>query len=149
MRNRIVGAGVAVSLAITACAAYIPIASPIAPGRVTVRFSLTDAARSESFGPLGAELVSVEGEVRATSDSAVTVAVTEVGRVASDNEARQGETVTIPTRFIGHVEQKRIQVARSVLFAGALAGAVIWIGLQAGHGSVVYRKGTPPPTPGQ
>jgi hypothetical protein len=85
--------------------------------------------------------------VRSANDSAIVIAVSEVGRVAADNQAYHGEMITIPTRYIGRVDQKRTQVARSLVVAGAVVGAVIWIGTQAGHGSVSSRRPPgPPPT---
>ena len=138
----------AVSFFVAACSTYAPTSLAAAPASGTVRLSLTDAARSENFGSLGSQVTSVEGDVRSVSDSAVTVAVSEIGRVAADNQAYHGEMVTIPTRYIGQVEQKRIQVARSLVVAGAVLGAVVWIGSQAGHGSVSSRRPPGPPPPG-
>jgi hypothetical protein len=97
---------------------------------------------------LGSQVTTVEGQLRSRSDSAVTMAVSEVGRVAADNQAYNGEMIVIPTRFIGSVEQKRTQVARSLAVAGAVVGAVVWIGTQAGHGAVSARKPSGPPPPG-
>jgi len=37
-------------------------------------------------------------------------------------EPYHGEAVTIPSRYIGAIEQKRVQVARSLLIAGAILG---------------------------
>jgi hypothetical protein len=139
---------VVVSVSVAACSTYAPTSLASAPASGTVRFALTDAARAESFGPLGTQVTSIEGQVRAASDSAVTIAVSEVGRVAADNQGFQGEMIVIPTRFIGRVEQKRTQVARSLMVAGGLIGAVIWIGSQAGHGSISSRRPSGPPPPG-
>jgi hypothetical protein len=148
MQIKITAVVVAISFLVAACSVYTPTSSPVGPASGTVRFSLTDAARSESFGQLGSQVVSVEGEVRSSDDSAVTVAVSEVARVAADNQAFHGETVTIPTRYIVRVEQKRTQVARSLLVAGAAVAAVVWLGIQAGHGDVSSRKSPGPPPPG-
>ena len=145
---KIVAATVVVSVSAAACSTYAPTSLASAPASGTVRFALTDAARAESFGSLGSQVTSVEGQVRSTSDSAVTIAVSEVGRVASDNQAYHGEMVVIPTRFIGSVEQKRTQVARSLVAAAGVIGAVIWIGSQAGHGSISSKKPPGPPPPG-
>jgi hypothetical protein len=147
-RVRIVAALAAVSVLVAACSTYAPTSLASAPASGTVRFALTDAARAESFGPLGSQLTSVEGQVRSTSDSAVTIAVSEVSRVAADNEAYHGEMIVIPTRFIGSVEQKRTQVARSLMVAGGVIAAVIWIGSQAGHGSISSKRPPGPPPPG-
>lgn len=149
MQRKFVAVVVAISFLVTACSIYTPISSAVGPASGTVRFSLTDAARSESFGQLGSQVISVEGEVRSSDDSAGTVAVSEVARVASDNQALHGETVTIPTRYIVRVEQKRTQIARSLVVAGATIAAVVWLGIQAGHGDVSSRKSPGPPPPGQ
>ena len=93
------------------------------------------AGRTETIGPLGAQVTSVEGEVRSISDSAVIIAVSEVGRTSSDAEQFSGEAVTIPSRYIEGIERKHVQVARSLLIAGAILGGAIWIGTQ-GHGNV-------------
>jgi hypothetical protein len=149
MQRKITAVVVAISFFVTACSAYTLTSSAVGPASGTVRFSLTDAARAENFGQLGSQVISVEGQVRSTDDSAVTLAVSEVARVAADNQAFHGEMVTIPTRYIGRVEQKRTQVARSLLVAGASVAAVVWLGIQAGHGDVSSRKSPGPPPPGQ
>jgi hypothetical protein len=145
---KVVAVVVAISFLVGACSTYAPTSLAAAPESGTVRFDLTDAAHSESFGSLGSQVTSVEGKVRSTSDSAVTIAVSEVGRVAADNQEYHGDMITIPTRYIGRVEQKRTQVGRSLLVAGAVIGAVVWIGSQAGHGSVSFRRPPGPPPPG-
>jgi hypothetical protein len=109
---------------------------------------MNDAGRTETLGPLGAQVTSVEGEVRSISDSAVTIAVSEVGRVSSDAEQFNGEPVTIPARYIGGIEQKHLEVARSLLLAGAILGGAIWIGTQ-GHGGVTLGHPSGPPHGGQ
>ena len=147
-RVKIVPVFVGLSFFLDACSTYAPTSLAVAPASGTVRFALTDAARSQSFGALGSQVTSVEGKVRSTSDSSVTIAVSEIGRVSADNQAYRGEMITIPTRYIGRAEQKRTQVGRSLLLASAVVGAVIWIGSQAGHGSVSSRRPSGPPPPG-
>jgi hypothetical protein len=122
---------------------YVPISPGVAPPSGTVRVSLTDAAHTETFGVLGSQVASVEGEVRAINDSSVTIAVSEVARTSADDERRLGSEVMIPSRYIKSFERKRVQVGRSLLIAGVLAGAVIWIGTQ-GHSNVTYGRPTGP-----
>lgn len=149
MRRRLVAALTLVSVTISACTAYAPITMQLAPQAGTVRLSLSDAAHLENFGVLGSQISSIEGEVKAVSDSSVTIAASEVGRAAADNDRFRGETAVIPSRYIVSVERKRVQVARSVLVAGLITGAVIWIGTSLGGGSVSYRKPGGPPIGGQ
>jgi len=129
---------VAASL-VGACATYTPAPQTLPAAKETVRLTLTEAAQTENFGRLGSRLRTVEGQVRSADDSSITIAVNEVGRAASDNERVQGELVTIPRRDVSAMDLRRVDVLRSVLIAGALAGTAIWIGSQ-GHGDVGLGK---------
>ena len=144
--KRLIAIVVDICFLATACSSYVPSSGPVTPADATLRFSLTDDARGEQFVPLGSQLVSVEGKVRSTNDSAITIAVSEVARVAVDNQSVDGETVTIPLRFVGRVERKRTEVARSALLAGAILAGVVWLGLQSGGGNVSARR-SPGPQP--
>ncbi len=148
MRKQLVGVMIAGNLLCGACSTYTSIAPALAPTSGTVRLSINDAGRSETLGHLGAQVTTVEGEVRSISDSAVTIAVSEVSRVSLDVEPYHGEAVTIPSRYIGVIERKQVRVARSLLIAGAILGGAIWIGTQ-GHGDVTYRPPAGPPNGGQ
>jgi hypothetical protein len=148
-RIRVIPVALAASLIMAGCAAYTPVGVSVAPAAATVRLSLTNAARSESIGSLGSQIVTLEGKVRSVSDSTVSVTVTEVGRFAGDNESVRGQTVVVPVRLIDRAERKKFLVGRSLLLAGAVTGAAIWLGLQAGHGSVSLGRPTSPSTPGQ
>jgi len=97
---------------------------------------------------LGSQVTSVEGEVSSISDSALTIAVQEVGRESADSQRFHGQLVTIPSRFIGRIDRKQVQVARSLLIAGAIIGGAIWIGSQ-GHGDVGLGSPQRPPVGGQ
>jgi hypothetical protein len=147
--TRGVALAVTFSLLVNGCAAYVPLGPRPAPGPATVRLSLTDAGRAEALGSLGSQIVSLEGELRSVSDSTVTLAVSEIGRVAADNQSVPVQTVAVPLRLIERVDRKKIMVGRSLLLAAAITGAVVWIGLQAGHGSVSLGRPTQPPVTGQ
>src|SRR3954466_3788386 len=106
MTRRLVAALTLASLTISACSTYAPISMQLAPRAGTVRLSLSDAAHLENFGVLGSQISSIEGEVKAVSDSSVTIAASEVGRTAADNDRFRGETAEIPSRYIVSVERK-------------------------------------------
>jgi len=148
MHKGIVGVMTGFAFVSTACSTYVPISPGLAPTSGTVRLSLTDAGHAETFGVLGSQIASVEGEVRTINDSSVTIAVSEVARTSADDDTFHGETAVIPSRYIGAIERKHVQVARSLLIAGALIGGAIWIGSQ-GHGNVTYGRPTGPPGGGQ
>jgi len=148
MQRRLVGMVIASWLLCGACSTYTSIAPALAPSSGTVRLSLNDAGRTETLAPFGKEVTSVEGEVRSVSDSEITIAVSEVSRASSDVEQYHGEAITIPSRYIGVIERKHVQVARSLLIAGAILAGAIWIGTQ-GHGDVTYRSPSGTPIGGQ
>ncbi|MEA2696564.1 MAG: hypothetical protein QOI66_835 [Myxococcales bacterium] len=147
MKRRLVGAIVASSLLCVACSTYSSITPALAPSSGTVRLSLNDAGRTETLAPFGKQVTSVEGKVRSVTDSAITIAVSEVSRASSDVEQYHGEAMTIPSRYVGVIERKHVQVARSLAIAGAILAGAIWIGTQ-GHGDVTYRTPGGPPTNG-
>lgn len=138
---------VASGILCVACSTYTSITPALAPSSGTVRLSLNDAGRSEALAPFGKQLTSVEGEVRSVTDSAITIAVSEVSRASLDVEQYHGEAMTIPSRYIGVIERKHVQVARSLAIAGAILAGAIWIGTQ-GHGDVTYRSPSGPPVNG-
>jgi hypothetical protein len=148
MRIKMIRVMLVTVLLTEACTTYTAIDAVPAPANETIRLSLTDAGRTQLLGPLGTQVKSVEGEVRSVSDSAITMSVEEVGRVSSDAERFHGVSVTIPSRYIGGIERKRVQVRRSLLIAGAMIGGAIWIAAQ-GHGDVTAGPPGHPPIGGQ
>ena len=146
MKSRVFASLTLASFTLGACSTYVPIALQAAPQFGTVRLALSGDARVQSFGVLGSQIESIEGKVRALSDSAVTIAASEIGREGSDAERFQGEAVVIPSRYVLSVSQKRTQVGRSLLLGGLITAGAIWIGTSLGGGSVgFHRVGTPQP----
>ena len=148
MTHRLFAALTLASVTVSACSTYTPITLQLAPDAGTVRLALTDDARAQNFGALGAQISSIEGRVRSVSDSGITISATEVSRADADDDRYRGETALIPSRYVVSVSKKRTQVARSILLAGAITGGLIWIGTSLGGGSVSYGRGTTP-QPGQ
>jgi uncharacterized protein (DUF2342 family) len=148
MGIKMVGAMLVTALLGDACTTYTSLEAVPAPASETIRLSLTDEGRTQTLGPLGTQVSSVEGEVRSVSDTAITMSVEEVGRVSSDAERFHGVSVTIPSRYIVGVERKHVQVRRSLMIAGAIIGGAFWIASQ-GHGDVTAGPPGHPPIGGQ
>lgn len=146
MRRRISATLVLASFSLAACSTYVPIAMQVAPQSGTVRLSLRDDARQQSFGVLGSEIESIEGKISAVSDSGITIAANQVSRIDADDQGYRGESVVVPRRYVLSVSQKRTQVGRSLLLGAAITAGAIWIGHALGGGGVGYNKvGTPQP----
>ena len=148
MKRRLVSSLTLASFIATACATYTPITLDLAPHSGTVRLALSDDARARSFGILGNQIASIEGEVSSVTDSVVTMVAREVGHVEADDERFRGETVMIPSRYVVSAARKKVQVVRSLLLAGAITGGMIWIGSSLGGGTVGSNR-IPTPQPGQ
>ena len=126
-----------------ACYAYTPI--PVTPTTTgDVRLTLTAPSYTESFGPLGAQVRAVEGQLRSVDDSSVTISVTDVARTSDDDERFHGESVTIPRLNIAAFDRRRTDVGRSLALTGLVVAGAIWIAASLGHGSVnqVRQKGS-------
>ena len=147
MKRRLVASLTLASFTVSACATYTPITLQLAPQSGTVRLSLSDEARARSFGILGNQVASIEGEVSSVTDSAVTMVAREVGHVDADDERFRGETVMIPSRYVVSAARKRVQVVRSLLLAGVITGGMVWIGSSLGGGRVGPNR-VPTPQPG-
>jgi hypothetical protein len=148
MKRRLVGVLIAGSFLGSACSTYTSVAPALTPKSGTVRLSMNDAGRTGTLPRLGGQVTSVEGEVRSINDSSVTIAVTEVSRASSDAESYHGEAVTIPSRYIGTMERKRVQIGRTLLVAGAFVAGAIWVAAQ-GHGNATLGPAPGPPIGGQ
>ena len=148
MKRRLVASLTLASVTISACATYTPITLQLAPRSGTVRLSLSGDARARSFGILGNQIESIEGEVSSVTDSAVTIVAREVGHVDADDERFRGEMVMIPSRYVVAAARKKVQVVRSLLLAGVITGGMIWIGSSLGGGAVDANR-VPTPQPGQ
>src|SRR5690348_1749532 len=112
MRRKLVATLTLTTMTISACSTYAPIVLQSAPKAGTVRLSLSDDARAQSFGSLGSQIESIEGKVRSVSDSGITISANEVAREGVDDDRFRGETVLIPSRYVVSVAQKDVQVGR-------------------------------------
>ena len=148
MKRRLLASLTVASVTVNACTTYTPISLQLAPQSGTVRLSLSGDARAQSFGILGNQIASIEGEVSSLTDSAVTMVAREVGHDDAEDERFRGETVMIPTRYIVSAARKKVQVVRSLLLAGVITGGMIWIGSSLGGGGVGPNR-VPTPQPGQ
>lgn len=123
------------SALLVACYAYTPIPMTQTPTSGDVRITLTEAAQTESFRPIGSQVRALEGKLRSIDDSSITIGVTDVARSSADDDRFHGELVTIPRQRIAALDRRHVNVARSLLLTGLIAGAAIWIGVQ-GHGGI-------------
>ena len=146
MRRSTIRGTAALLLACTACHTYTAIDPSASPAGTDVRVTLTESGGLALGNQFGAVAREVDGRLESASDSAVTVAVTQVTRTSGVEDPWRGEHVTIPRTDIASVQRPTTNVGRSVVLAIALLGGVYLIGNAVGGVQATgSSNGTPPP----
>ena len=119
------------------CACYESV--PVELGRVQpgtkLRVSLTDAGSDSLARYLGPGVESVDGKLIQTSDTGVSLAVSQVAMKSGQDQFWKGETVVIPRYSLATVQERRIAKTRSFLLGGIFVAALASIRLSGVGGS--------------
>lgn len=108
------------------CACYqsVPVElSRVQPG-TKLRVSLTDAGADSLARYLGPGVETIDGKLINTTDSGVSLSVTQVSMRSGQDQFWKGETVVIPRSALGTVQARRINKPKSVLLAGVFVVAL-------------------------
>jgi hypothetical protein len=122
------------------CYVHVPMTTTPAPGS-RVHVALTDQGSIDLAQYLGPRVAGVDGRLVQTSDSAVSVSVTQVVTQSGDDQLWKGENVAIPRGAIASVQGRKLSFWRSGIIGGAVAAAAFIIGAQAGGSSGGGKKG--------
>ena len=121
------------------CACYESI--PIELGRVPpgskIRVSLTDAGADSLARYLGPGVATIDGKLIATTDSGVSLSVSQVAMRSGQDQFWKGETVVIPRYSLSTVQARRLNKPKSVLLGGVLIAALATLrlsGVVGGNG---------------
>ncbi|HEY8766813.1 MAG TPA: hypothetical protein VIP09_06085 [Dehalococcoidia bacterium] len=121
------------------CACYESV--PIELGRVPpgskIRVSLTDAGADSLARYLGPGVATIDGKLIATTDSGVSLSVSQVAMRSGQDQFWKGETVVIPRYSLSTVQARRINKPKSVLLGGVLIAALATLrlsGVVGGNG---------------
>jgi hypothetical protein len=134
-----------VLIVLCGCYVNVPLTTAPAPGS-RVHVALTDRGSVELAQYLGPRVSGVDGRLVQSSDSTVSVSVSQVVMQSGDEQLWKGESVAIPREAIASVQGRKLSFWRSGIIGGALAAAALLIGSQAGGGSSGGgKKGGPPP----
>lgn len=130
------------------CACYESV--PTELGRVQpgtkLRLSLTDLGADSLGRYLGLGVETIDGRLISTTQTGVSLAVTQLSMRSGQDQFWKGETVVIPRSSLGTVQERRVNKPKSLLLSGVFVVALATLKL-AGVGSNNGRTGGPPPPP--
>lgn len=121
------------------CACYESV--PIELGRATpgtkLRVTLTDAGADSLARYLGPGVETIDGKLISTSDSGVSLSVSQVSMRSGQDQFWKGETVVIPRYSLGTIQARRINKPKSLLLSGIIVAGLASIrlaGVGGGNG---------------
>jgi hypothetical protein len=130
--------GFSAFLASAACYRYVPLDAAPVPG-TDVRLYLAPQATAGLAARLGPETISLSGRVASADATALTVVVSETGKLSGGSVRWVGERVTLPRALVFRGERRALDRRRTILAGGAagLATAGVFLVLRAvgGNGS--------------
>lgn len=126
----------AVAHGVSACYREVPVAWRAAPRARDVRVTLDAAEAAGLAAQLGPRAHALTGRVVASTDSALTLAVTAVTRTSGTEEDWPGSAVTLPAGAVERLTVRRLAALPSALIAGlVVAGAGVVVGVAGGGAS--------------
>ena len=108
------------------CYGYYPVAPPGPVGR-EVELTLTDSGAVVLARQIGPFAEAVSGRVAADSGNAIVVAMTMVRQRDGNEIGWRGEHVSFPRPLVAEVSERKFSRARTVMFSGGIAVALVAI----------------------
>src|SRR4051812_5589894 len=116
--------GIVLAVLLGACYGYYPVTPPGPVGR-QVEVTLTDSGAVVLARQIGPFAEAVSGRVAADSANNVIVSMSGVRQRDGSETSWKGERVSIPLPLVSRVSERRFSRARTLLFGGAAAVALI------------------------
>src|SRR5262249_50827005 len=125
------------------CYGYYPVTTAAPVGR-EVQITLTDSGSVVLARQIGQGMDAVSGRVTGDSAYSILLALTSTRRRDGGDVDYKGERLAVPRALVATVEEKRFSRARTTLFSGAIAVALVAIRQGfAGPGSSSPGSGLP------
>jgi hypothetical protein len=137
------GLAAAVLLLVAGCYTYRPLSAPVPAAGTRVQVTLTGEGADSIANRVGPNVQSVLGDVVHADSAGLTLAVRAVETRRGDRDGWQGESVDIPFRFVGRLQERRLAVGGTGLLGGAVAAGLIAL-TQAFGGGGSLQGGTGP-----
>lgn len=105
------------------CFSYVQAPNGGPPVGREVRVTLTDAGSLSAAATVGPRVVALNGRLTASTDSALTLAVTSTVKRNGVEDPWNGESVSVRREYVARTEERRLSRGRTVA-AGALLAAL-------------------------
>jgi hypothetical protein len=128
------------------CYAGTPLTNQRPAAGTRVQLSLTDAGTVVMASQLGPSRVALAGEIAATTDSSLILALRTVTDRRGIDELWTGEQVTVPRAAIANISQRNVSAPRSVLLAVVAVAFTLAIGIVISGASTAVDGGKDPGT---
>ena len=112
-------------LMLAGCYTYRPLPATVPAAGLRVQATLTDAGSDSLAGRIGRNVGVVAGDVVRADSAELTLAVREVENQRGERSDWEGETVTIPRRFVRDLQQRRLSLGGTGLLGGAVAAGLV------------------------
>jgi hypothetical protein len=125
---------VAAALVLTGCYSYLPVSTAEPQVGARVAAGLTVDGADTLARAVGPGITTLRGDVVAAEDGTITLALTSVTDRTGQVTSWKGEEVRVPQGAVERLEQRKLALGRSVLFAAAFLGGSVaaWEAFQAG-----------------
>jgi hypothetical protein len=125
------------SAALSLCGCYATYPIDIAQARpgTKLRVSLTDAGSDSLARYLGPGVQTVDGKLLRSSDSDVSLGVTQISMRSGIDQFWKGEAVVLPKYSVATVQERKLSKPRTFLLTGAVIVALATVKLSGVGGS--------------
>jgi len=123
------------ALLLCGCYASYPINMAQARPGTKLRVGLTDAGSDSLARYLGPGVQTVDGKLLRSTDTDVSLGVTQISMRSGIDQYWKGEAVVLPKYSVATVEERRMSKPRTFLLAGAIIAALATVKLSGVGGS--------------
>jgi hypothetical protein len=127
VRNLHRALGATLTVVVTGCYTFHPVATGTAPLDKRVAFDVTDAGRIALGGSMGPAIRRIEGRLVRRDGEDYVVAVSSVAFLSGGTDTWTGEPVRLKPEYVGMTYERRLSKSRTIAASAVGVGAVAFI----------------------